>query len=145
MNFKTLKIFASLTVASLVTTGMAVACGGGEPEELEIPVSVEGESMRPETIKVKQGDMVTLKIQVEEAGEFHLHGYDIEQDIEEGQITDFFFVADATGRFKITFHHSEEDEEEETNAEGHERGTEENHEDDEDEEIEIGFMQVDPR
>ena len=84
--------------------------------------------MSPGTIKVKQGDMVTLNIQVEEAGEFHLHGYDIEQDIEPGQAADFFFVASAAGRFKITFHRTEEGEE-----------------DDEDHEIEIGYLEVGPR
>ena len=134
MNFRIMKLFALLTIVAVLTTLIAAACGGGEPEELEIPVRVEGESMSPETIKVKQGDMVTLKIQVEEAGEFHLHGYDIEKDIEPGEVTDFFILADATGRFKITFHHSEEGEEEH-----------EDEEDEEGEEIEIGYLQVGPR
>ena len=134
-----------LIIAAVLATLLAAACGGGEAEELEITVSVEGEAMSPETIKVKQGDMVTLEIQVEEAGEFHLHGYDIEKDIEPGQVTDFFFVADATGRFKITFHHSEEGEGEETKSDGQGSKTEGDHEEEEGEEVEIGYLEVGPR
>ena len=82
----------------------AAACGGGRPEELDIPVKLGQEGLSPETIRVKQGDMVTLKIEAAEPGEVHLHGYDIAKDVEAGAVTDLFFLADATGRFQITFH-----------------------------------------
>ncbi len=82
----------------------AAACGGGGPEELEIPVQLDQGKLSPETIRVKRGDMVTLKIEAEETGGLHLHGYDIEKDVAAGEVVDFFFVADATGRFQITFH-----------------------------------------
>jgi hypothetical protein len=91
---------------------VAAACGGGGPEELEIPVKVEHEALDPETIQVKQGDMVTLKIEADHAGEFHLHGYDIARELSPTETVDLYFVADATGRFRITFHagaeHSED-------------------------------------
>lgn len=146
LNFRIIKFVAWLTIATVLLIGLVAACGGGEPEELEIAVSVEGESMSPETIKVKQGDMVTLKIQVEKAGEFHLHGYDIEQDIEPGPAADFLFLADATGRFKITFHHAEEGEEDHEDEEDEDEDEdEEDHEDEEGEEIEIGYLEVGPR
>jgi hypothetical protein len=48
--------------------------------------------------------MVTLQINADEGGEFHLHTYDIEAEIEANIQTDFYFVAEATGRFKITYH-----------------------------------------
>ena len=133
MNTKALELSAWLTAVAVLVTVLSAACGGGEPEELEIPVRVEGEKLIPETIKVKQGDLVTFKIQVEEPGEFHLHTYDIEKHIEPGETAGFFFVADATGRFRITFHPLEEDE-----GEGE-------HEDEEEEEIDIGFLEVGPR
>ena len=133
MTIKALKLSALLTAVAVLVTVLAAACGDGKPEELEIDVRVEGGDMSPGTIKVKQGDMVTLKIQAEEAGEFHLHTYDIEKDIEPGETADFFFVADATGRFRITFHPLVEDE-----GEGEQ-------EDEEEEEIDIGFLEVGPR
>jgi hypothetical protein len=120
-----------------VGTILAAACGGSAPEAVEIPVTVEGKTMNPGTIRVKQGDMVTLKIDAEDDGEFHLHGYDIEQNIDGDAVASFYFVADATGRFKITFHHSKKGDDE--HKEGN-HGREE-----EDAEFDIGFLEVGPR
>lgn len=97
-----------LILGALLLVSLA-ACGGDGPEELDILVKLEHGSLTPGTIQVKQGDMVTLKIEAEESGEFHLHGYDIEMDVEAGVPTDFFVAADATGRFRITFHAAEEE------------------------------------
>ena len=106
---------------SLFATVAAAACGGGDPEELDIPVNIEAGEMSPETIKVQQGDMVTLQINADEGGEFHLHTYDIEAEIEANIQTDFYFVAEATGRFKITYHPVGEGEHDEGkhNEDGH--------------------------
>ena len=132
----------------------AAACGGGGPEELEIPVKLIGDQLDPETIRVAQGDSVTLLIEVEEPGEFHLHGYDIEEDIEPGEAAEFFFVAEATGRFRITFHAAEEEHQSHNGGQpgpdaAVHNGTpesprgEDNH--DEGEEVDIGFLEVRPR
>lgn len=149
MTSKVLNLSISVAMMAILAALLAAACGGGEPEELQIPVRVKGETLTPETVKVKQGDMVTLQIQVEESGEFHLHGYDIEKEIEAGEITDFFFVADATGRFRITFHHSGEGEGEHgaegAQQEGEGGEKEEGHEEGEEGEIDIGFLEVGPR
>ncbi|NQW22519.1 MAG: cupredoxin domain-containing protein [SAR202 cluster bacterium] len=100
MNTKLASLIAMLMVIGL----LAAACGGGEPEDIDIPVTITEGKMSPETIKVKQGDTVTLQIDADVPGEFHLHTYDIESDIPGGETADFLFVADATGRFKITYH-----------------------------------------
>ncbi len=131
MNTKALKLFALLTLVAVLVTALAAACGGGEPEKVRIPVRVENGKLIPETIKVKQGDIITLMIQVEEPGEFHLHTYDIDMDIETGDAAEFIFVAEATGRFRITFHQSGEGD--------HEGG------DEEEEEVDIGFLEVGPK
>ena len=131
------KLVTLLLELALVMPLLVAACGGGGPEELDIPVRVEQEQLSPETVRVKQGDMVTLKIEADEAGEFHLHGYDIERDVSPEQVVDLYFEADATGRFKITFHA----EEVATGGEGeHKAG-----EGEEDEELTIGFLEVQPR
>jgi plastocyanin len=93
-----------LVGAAVLLLLAAAACGGGGPEELEIPVKLEHGALSPETIRVKQGDMVTLKIETEETGQLHLHGYDIEKDVSAGGVIDLFFVAETTGRYQITFH-----------------------------------------
>lgn len=97
--------FFALVLTPLIL--LAAACGASAPEQLEIPVTLEGGRLNRETIQVGQGDMVTLKIEADEPGEFHLHGYDLEQEVEAGEVTDLYFVADATGRFRITFHSAE--------------------------------------
>jgi len=104
LNIKIPKLIGMVIAMSLFAMVATAACGGGDPEELDIPVNIEAGEMSPETIKVQQGDMVTLKINADEDGEFHLHTYDIEAEIEANIQTDFYFVAEATGRFKITYH-----------------------------------------
>ncbi|MDP6549949.1 MAG: cupredoxin domain-containing protein [Dehalococcoidia bacterium] len=98
-----LKLLAAAALLPLLLFA-AAACGGGGPEELEIPVKLEHGKLSPETIRVKQDDMVTLKIDAEEPGELHLHGYDIEKEIAAGESVDFYFVAETTGRYQLTFH-----------------------------------------
>ena len=141
MSIRPLKLRTLLTVVTVLVISATAGCGGSQPEELTIPVKVDGDVMTPETIEVKQGDMVTLQIQAAEAGEFHLHTYDIEKDIESEGLTDFFFVAEATGRFRITYH-PEDNEESEEEADHDE---EEDGEHEEGGEVDIGFLQVNPR
>jgi len=137
MTINPFRISLLIITMAGVGTILAAACGGSAPEAVEIPVTVEGKTMNPGTIRVKQGDMVTLKIDAEDDGEFHLHGYDIEQNIDGDAVASFYFVADATGRFKITFHHSKKgDDEHKEGNHGHEE---------EDAEFDIGFLEVGPR
>ena len=95
---------ALILAVSLIAMLAAAACSGSDPEALNVAVAIQSGSMAPKTIEVKQGDMVTLKILAGDAGEFHLHTYDVKSDIPADQETDFYFVAEATGRFKITYH-----------------------------------------
>ena len=141
MNTKKLKLTGLLLAVGLIAIIAGAACSGGDPQELDIEVSIDHGLMKPETIEVIQGDMVTLKILANEGGEFHLHTYDIEMDIEAGSETDFFFVAEATGRFKITYHPQGESEHNEEEKEGEE----EHDQQDETREIEVGFLEVQPR
>jgi len=130
------KTFLLILAAGSLLALLAAACGGSEPEELEIPVRVEGENLIPDRVAVHKDDMVTLKIEADEHGEFHLHGYDIEKEVEAGVVTDLFFVAQTEGRFKITFHGLGE--------EGHEED-DKDEEHSEEEETEIGIIEVRPR
>ena len=141
MNTKKLKLTGLLLAVGLIAIIAGAACSGGDPQELDIEVSIDHGLMNPETIEVIQGDMVTLKILANEGGEFHLHTYDIEMDIEASSETDFFFVAEATGRFKITYHPQGESEHNEEEKEGEE----EHDQQDEAREIEVGFLEVQPR
>ena len=99
-----LKEFVFLAALAVLMAVLATACGSAGPEEVEIAVSLRDKQLAPRTIRVGQGDTVTLKIESDAQGSLHLHGYDIEQEVTPGEVTDFVFVADAAGRYRIAFH-----------------------------------------
>ena len=115
MHIKKPKFTLLIAAVALIIMLVASACSSSDPEALDLPVTIKSGVMDPGTIKVKQGDMVTLKILADKGGEFHLHTYDIESAIQAAKETDFYFVAEATGRFKITYHPMSDD--------GHGNGT----------------------
>ena len=80
--------------------------GAGQPsaEGTSVPVKFLDSQLSPETIRVSQGDSVTLSLETDQPGTFHIHGYDYHQEARVGEITNFQFTADATGRFRINFH-----------------------------------------
>jgi hypothetical protein len=55
-------------------------------------------------IRVKQNDVVKLEWSTDKPMSVHLHGYDIEQEIKPGTVTQMTFMARATGRFTIEPH-----------------------------------------
>ena len=146
-----------LLLGAFLALTLAVAgCGTSEPKELEIVVKLEGDKLSPETIHVRKGDTITLKIEPDRPGRIHLHGYDLEKDLEAGLITEFDFVADATGRFRITFHTAGEKHQSHNGKQtgpdaAGQSGTPESdrgyHEvdNDEREEVNIGFLEVRPQ
>jgi hypothetical protein len=59
------------------------------------------------TLRVTQGDSVRLRWTADAPTVIHLHGYDIEQEVVPGQVTDLHFEAYATGRFPVEVHASD--------------------------------------
>lgn len=51
------------------------------------------------TIKVNQGDDITIKISADEAEEFHVHAYDESVELEGGKLATLTFNAKLSGRF----------------------------------------------
>ena len=51
------------------------------------------------TLKVSEGNNVTIKITNDETEEFHLHGYDRSVDLVPNTETELTFTANLTGRF----------------------------------------------
>jgi plastocyanin len=60
----------------------------------------------PETLTVRQGDTVDIKITVSENEELHLHGYDKHVDLEKDKPGELKFTADLTGSFPYELEHS---------------------------------------
>jgi plastocyanin len=80
-----------------------------EPQNRDFEVSIKDGEMRPEEISVNQGDTVTLRVTADEPTELHVHGYDVEQELEPGRETEIDFEADLTGRFEIEDHETEKE------------------------------------
>ncbi len=101
-----------LTLAALVfalAAGLLPAfagCEDREPQERTINLELNaGEVVGGEqTWQVNQDDEVTLVVRSDEPVNFHLHGYDFEEDVEPGHPAEFTFTANATGSFPITVH-----------------------------------------
>jgi hypothetical protein len=55
-------------------------------------------------VRVKQGDVVTLRWSADRPAILHLHGYDIEKRVEPGTVVEMRFTAAATGRFPVHAH-----------------------------------------
>ena len=133
---------ARLTFLALALSSVALAaCGGdGQPEERAFDLKIEHRKLDlvPAVVEVKQNDSVTLRVEADEHGTVHLHGYDVEIGVRPGETATMAFVANATGRFSITFHPGAET--------GQEEGAEEEKEghDEHEEEINILSLEVRP-
>jgi FtsP/CotA-like multicopper oxidase with cupredoxin domain len=55
-------------------------------------------------ISVKKGDTVRLKVTSDEAGEIHVHGFDLEAEAAPGKPASFTFTANIEGRFDVESH-----------------------------------------
>jgi hypothetical protein len=62
---------------------------------------INGRIVGERTLRVKQGEEVTLSVASDRAVALHLHGYDLERTAEPDNPAVFNFTAKATGRFSI--------------------------------------------
>src|ERR1700730_8034737 len=87
-----LSLSSALTVAGAaeVTYTLTVA-NGRVPDNMRL-------------IRVKQNDVVKLEWRTDKPLTVHLHGYDIEQELQPGTVTEMTFTARATGRFTVEPH-----------------------------------------
>lgn len=84
---------------------LLLACSAGAaPAEISIAAKFTEGQMTPDNVRAMQGDTVTLQIESDSPGTFHLHGYDLEGEATAAESARIQFVANATGRFPLTFH-----------------------------------------
>jgi len=75
-----------------------------EPVKKVVEVSVAERTLAPNIVTVTEGDDVTIRVTTDESGEFHISGYEIENDMEVGSVLEFSFVADKPGRYNFELH-----------------------------------------
>ena len=79
------------------------------PQTQEFDLRISGEAMEPSDITVAEGDRVVLRITADSPLELHVHGYDLEREVEPGEPARLSFEADLTGRFEMENHETEEE------------------------------------
>ena len=74
----------------------------GGQQEITVDLAITGDkNMTPDQISVNEGEHLRLTITSDEPLEFHLHGYDLETEVEPNEPADLSFDAAITGRFEI--------------------------------------------
>jgi hypothetical protein len=74
------------------------------PQHYQLVVSGGVLSAGPDLIRVPQGTDLVLMVMSDQAGEFHLHGYDLHLDLQPQQPAQLAFKADRSGRFEYELH-----------------------------------------
>lgn len=82
---------------------------GAGPQARTIDLVVSGGEMTPPEITAREGDRLTFNLTSDRAVKFHLHGYDVKQEVEPGSPATLTFDATLTGRFEIEDEATEEE------------------------------------
>lgn len=90
--------------------GTVIVEDGGQsapaPNTFDLVIQNKKVVSGPTTIKVNQGDEVTIKITSDEAEEFHVHAYDNSVELEPGKQATLTFNAKLSGRFPFELENS---------------------------------------
>ena len=96
-----LGLFFLLRPASVPESAQTSESTTDGTQEKTFNLAITQGSMTPSEITVDEGDQVRFRIISEGPMEFHLHGYDLEAEIEPGEPAELAFDATITGRFEI--------------------------------------------
>lgn len=97
--------------------------------------------LSPNIVTVTEGDQLTVKVISDESGEFHVSGYEIENDMTAGTQLSFSFTADKAGRYNFELHPKVEG----ASAGEHDATTTDENTNAEQEDIVIGAFVVNPK
>src|SRR6476619_5428868 len=78
------------------------------PDSFKVQIKDEKPVGGAQNFKVKKGDNVTIVVSSDAHDVIHLHGYDIEKDVEAGKPATFKFTADIEGIFEMESHVAED-------------------------------------
>jgi FtsP/CotA-like multicopper oxidase with cupredoxin domain len=97
-------LLAALALALSLASMLDVTAVGAAEVTFVLPIANGRVPENMRLIRVKRGDVVTLKWSSDKAMSLHLHGYDIEKEVAPGAVTEMTFTARATGRFTVEPH-----------------------------------------
>ena len=79
----------------------------GETQEEQVALAINGNTMSPDEVSVTEGTQVNLQITSDRPIEFHVHGYDLEEEVQPGEPVELMFEARTPGRFPVEDHDTE--------------------------------------
>ena len=98
-------MFKRLFIALMVFVLAPVLNGYAEQKSQRFDIKIEHRKVvGQKTIRIKQGDKISLKWTTDEKVKVHLHGYDIKKTITPGKAAEMSLTGKATGRFPVTSH-----------------------------------------
>ncbi len=97
-------LLATLALALSLASLLDVTVAGAAEVTFVLPIANGRVPDNMRLIRVKRGDVVTLKWSADKVMRLHLHGYDIEKEVAPGAVTEMTFTARATGRFTVEPH-----------------------------------------
>lgn len=90
--------------AAVVASALVLVSAEGADLTFDLHIERGRLPAKMRLIRVKQGDNVRLRWRTDRALILHFHGYDIEQKVEPGAVTEMTFAARMTGRFPVHVH-----------------------------------------
>jgi hypothetical protein len=88
-----------------IAVRFAVRVGGAAGgARRDFDLTIAGEKASPHTLRVTEGDTVSLHVTADAPAALHLHGYDIETHVAPDDPVTLQFVADIGGRFPLERH-----------------------------------------
>ena len=97
-------VAAAILLVLFVTGCSAKPAPTSGPVVIDITISAAGVTPSGANVDVRDGQTVTLKITSSKKDTVHVHGYDIEVEVEAGVPKQQSFTADKVGRFEIESH-----------------------------------------
>lgn len=94
---------ATIAVAALAVLCLAMPARA-EPRSIDLVISSGALPADQRLVAVTQGDELTLRLTSDKPVAFHLHGYDIEENLSAGATVLRRFLARAAGRFPLEVH-----------------------------------------
>ena len=77
------------------------------PATRSLDVEIRNGAMSPDEVSVRRGVRVEMSLTSAGPVEIHVHGYDLEREIEPDAPAELSFEADLTGRFPVEDHETE--------------------------------------
>jgi hypothetical protein len=102
-RMRSFQILRALMLALSLSSALILAV---DAAEVTYALAIANGRVPPDMrlIRVKQNDVVKLEWRTDKPISVHLHGYDIEQELKPGAVTQMTFTARATGRFTVEPH-----------------------------------------